>query len=93
MEVSTRLSRWVTRVFEPGSAERVLEALAAISADQIGHQDAERVQAALVVRTGGQWNRFVEMRELLDGDRRDVLVDAGLGDDDWRIRLDALLGG
>jgi hypothetical protein len=53
---------------------------------------SERVQAALVM-----WSRG-DMSRLLDGiapaavDWRDVLVRAGLEDDDWSSRLDTELG-
>ena len=92
VQVSRRLERWISHAFVPGSREQVIAQLTELSPAQIGGQDAERVQAALVVRTAGDWDRFVAARRLLDRDWRDVLVGAGLADADWPDRLDAILG-
>ncbi len=89
---SQRLTRWITAEFAPGSAEQVLNALRTLSADQVGGQDSERVLAALVVRTAGEWDPFTQNRALLDQDWRDVLMRADLADEDWPHRLDAILG-
>ncbi|MEO7630765.1 MAG: hypothetical protein ABIS44_05410 [Mycobacteriales bacterium] len=90
MEVSRRLSRWVMASFAPGSAERVLEELRDLTAT--GGQESERVQAALVVRCGGDWQRFQSNVQLARLDWRDALVRAELADDDWPSRLEAILG-
>ena len=91
--VSGRLTRWVQRNFAPGSAERVLETLATLPAhvtagDRPGR---ERVQAALVLRTAGDWHKFQDMLRLAHQDWRDALVAADLADEDWPQRLDANL--
>ena len=91
MEVSDRLTRWVTRRFPTGAAEQVLQELRELSPEVVGGQDCERVQAALVLRSQGDWHRFLRMRDLARQDWRDALVAAGLADDDWRDRLDANL--
>jgi hypothetical protein len=92
MEVSERLTAWVVRSFPKGNAEPVLAELQALSAAAVGGQDAERVHAALVVRTEGDWLQFERMLTLAKQDWRDALVAADLADDDWRDRLDAILG-
>ena len=56
-----------------------------------GGQDAERVQASLVIRTGGDWHSFKPRLALAETDWRDALVGAGLDDEDWPHRLDAVL--
>jgi hypothetical protein len=91
VDVSARLTRWITRAFPPGSSERVLSELRDLPPDVIGGQDPERVQAALVLRSGGDWRKFVLMRDLAAEDWRDALVAAGLADEDWRERLAANL--
>jgi hypothetical protein len=90
-EVSARLSRWVVQTFPAGSADFVLEVLRAIPDEQFGRQDPERVQAAIVLPTNGDWNEFVKRRRLAR-DWRDVLVAAQLAQPDWPDRLDAVLG-
>lgn len=91
--VSERLTRWIQRNFAAGSAERVLETLAVLP-EHVAPWDGaprERIQAALVLRTGGNWHRFQEMVQLADRDWRDALVAADLADEDWPDRLDASL--
>ena len=92
MEVSRRLTRWVNREFPSGSAQNVLEVLRDLPDAVIGGQDPERIQASLVIRTGGDWYAFQQRLELAHMDWRDALVGAGLGDEDWRLRLGGVLG-
>jgi hypothetical protein len=91
MHVSPRLTRWVTDAFPSGSCEQVLDELRNLPPDVVGRQDPERIQAALVLRTGGDWNEFVQMRDLAIRDWRDALVAAGLAHEDWPERLSANL--
>ena len=88
--VSERLTRWVLRNFAAGSAERVLEALAALPEPWDG-SPRERIQAAVVLRTDGDWHRFQDMLRLAQLDWRDALVAADLANEDWPDRLDTIL--
>lgn len=91
--VSERLTRWVLQNFADGSAERVLETLAALP-KHIAPWDGpprERIQAALVLSTAGDWRRFQDMVRLAEQDWRDALVAADLADEDWPYRLNATL--
>lgn len=92
MEVSRRLTRWVRSEFPPGSSEKLLDELRDLPAGLLGGQDPERIQASLVIRTGGSWYVFQECVQVAHSDWRDALVGAGLGDKDWRYRLDEILG-
>lgn len=92
MEVSGRLTRWIYGEFPKGSSEKVLEGLRDLPEGVIGGQDHERIQASLVIRTGGDWHTFQTWLRLAHSDWRDALVGAGLGDEDWRNRLDDVLG-
>ena len=47
--------------------------------------------AAIVLASAGQWQRFIYFIRLVAQDWRDVLVDGGLADEDWRDRLYAEL--
>lgn len=58
----------------------------------IGRQDPERIHAALVIRTAGDWYQFQQYVALAKSDWRDALVGAGLANGDWPTQLDALLG-
>jgi hypothetical protein len=44
-----------------------------------------------VIRAGGDWYAFEQRLALLKSDWGDSLVGAGLGDEDWRSRLDEVL--
>ncbi len=92
MDVSPRLTRWVEQNFPPGSAEPVLQTLRDLPSGVVGGQDLERIQASLVIRTGGDWHAFQQRLALAETDWRDSLVGADLGNEDWRHRLDAVLG-
>ena len=54
--------------------------------------DTERVQAAMVVWSGGDMDRLRDAVALAGVDWRDVLMRANLADEDWSARLDAELG-
>jgi hypothetical protein len=89
----SQLSRRVQRDFpEPGSADEVLRRLSGLVwfPDHPAH--SERVQAAVVILARGNvadLNWYIsEARK----DWRDVLVAAGLANEDWPSRLDAELG-
>jgi hypothetical protein len=71
---------------DTGSAEEI--------ARLVSHtHDSERVQAAIVLCGRGDVAHIRDAQALATQDWRDVLVRAGLADDDWREKLDAQLGG
>jgi hypothetical protein len=83
---SVRLRRRIARDFpDPGTA-REIESLVGEAGDD------ERVQAAVVIWGRGDLDRIRNAQELALQDWRDVLVRAGLAEDDWRLKLDAELG-
>jgi len=92
MDVTPRLRRWVETHFPRGSTERVLEELRTLPEEVLGGQDPERVQASLVITTGGDWYAFQQLVALAHTDWRDALVGAGLGNVDWPNRLEDVLG-
>jgi hypothetical protein len=70
----------------------VVSYLGALTDNAYDGQGRERVQAAVVLASRGQRDRFESMLQLLTLDWRDVLMAGGLGEDDWRAVLDAELG-
>jgi hypothetical protein len=84
--VSGRLRRRIEHDFPaPGSAASVAVLVAAAG-------DSERIQAAVVLWGRGDLARLRDACELARLDWRDVLVRAGLADEDWRSHLDDELG-
>ena len=90
-DLTPRLLNRIHRDFPTGSAEEADRRLTDLPADVFGLQDHERVMAAIVLASAGQWQRFVYFVRLAAQDWRDVLVDGGLADEDWRDRLTAEL--
>jgi hypothetical protein len=91
-ELTPRLRRRIGNDFPPGSAEIVHSYLEALADSACDGQSRERVQAAVVLASGGQWDRFSSMLQLLRLDWRDVLMAGSLGEGDWRAVLDTELG-
>ena len=72
-----------------GSAEPVLGRLSALTLPFIRTaKGRERVQAAVVLLAAGSWVAFERAAALAETDWRDVLVDAGLANEDWSERLE-----
>lgn len=90
--MSPRLTRWIETNFPHGSVEPVLQALRDLRPGVVAGQDPERIQASLVIRTGGDWQAFRQRLALAETDWRDSLAGAGLGNEDWRECLNAVLG-
>lgn len=91
---SARLERRVIADFGAEASAAILAALALVPeglplADK---QDAERLQAALVLPAHGSAAEFERRLRLAQADWRDALVGAGLGDADWAERLEIQLG-
>lgn len=89
----TRLERRIRRDFpEPGSAPEILRLLTELARHPDDHLGSERVQAAIVLLADGDIGRFRQALDLGQTDWRDVLMAAGLADEDWPDRLDRELG-
>jgi hypothetical protein len=81
--LTQRLADPVGRDFPPDTAEQAYGYLKGLTADACGGQDLERIQAAVVLASCGQWERFLAVLKLLAVDWRDVLMAGGLGSEDW----------
>lgn len=92
----SRLEQRIRRDFpEPGSAHGVLELVSGLPR-KAGYDPemlaSERVQAAIVLLAHGDLARLRQALDLAATDWRDLLVAAGLADDDWPARLNRELG-
>ena len=84
---SERVRRLVTGLFGPGQEQRVADRLARM-VTQLERGVAERVHAAVVLASHGDFEMLDEQANLADLDWRDVLVSADLAQHDWEERLD-----
>ena len=91
-ELTQRLTDRIGRDFPPGTGEQAHGYLKGLTADACGGQDLERIQAAVVLASDGQWERFLAVFKLLAVDWRDVLMAGGLGNEDWPQVLNRELG-
>lgn len=89
-EPSERLTQKVREEFPDDSADEVLQRLREIT-DPFGREVSERVQAAVVKASAGDWSEIAKNADLAELDWRDVLVAADLATEDWATRLDEYL--
>ena len=81
------------RDYDAGSIELVLTRLDGLTLPLIETEAGrERVQAAVVLVAGGNYFDFERAAREAESDWRDVLVAAGLANEDWPERLDEQLG-
>jgi len=86
MEVTDRVRARIERDFaEAGSADEVVRLVG-------GAGDSERVQAAIVFAASGRLSQLRDAVALAQIDWRDLLVNVGLGNEDWPTQLDSELG-
>lgn len=95
-DTQSRLERRIARDFpEPGSAHGVLQLLAELP-HRAGYDDemfaTERAQAAIILLAGRDISRLHRALDLAAKDWRDLLVAAGLADEDFPDKLDRELG-
>lgn len=92
-QTSARLTRRVRHDFPPDLADTVIGQLAGVPETlPLCGQDAERMQASIVMTAHGDYERFLAALQLARDDWRDALVGSGLGNDDWPERLADALG-
>ncbi|HEY3613165.1 MAG TPA: hypothetical protein VGK92_05640 [Gaiellales bacterium] len=87
---SPRLERMVRRDFA-GAADGALARLSSLRLARAEKQDPERIQAAVAILAAGDPERLESAAGSAERDWRDVLVWSGLGNGDWRARLDEVL--
>lgn len=86
MEVTPRVRKRIERDF--GVSGNVDEACRHVGEAS----DSERVQAAIVLVASGRLTDLHDAIALAQVDWRDLLLNAGLANQDWPTRLDAQLG-
>jgi hypothetical protein len=80
---SERLEAFVRREFPAEDAAAVIDRLDQLALSNAEKQSLERIQAAIVLLTKADFERFDENVRLAEKDWRDALVFSGLGK--WRL--------
>lgn len=86
---TARLERKIRNDFAPDEADEVIDRLTALPETT---QQPERIQAAIIVRSEGDFQKLLSELELVALDWRDTLMGSGLEHADYPSRLDRLLG-
>lgn len=86
---SARLVRKIRESFPP---DRVDEVMSRLSTLPDTSQSSERIQTAMIVRSDGDFERFMSEINLVLQDWRDTLMGSGLEHADYVDQLDRLLG-
>src|SRR5689334_1867802 len=82
----------LTRKIWDDFPERADDVIARLTALPDTSQATERIQAAIVVRSGGDFDAFLSELQLVAVDWRDTLMYSGLEHADYEEQLDRLLG-
>lgn len=90
MPVSRRLAGRIEQDFSADSAA-VISMLHDVEGESFAGDAGERVLAAVILISRGDTDRLVMALELMREDWRDLLMDAGLGSEDWASKLGAFL--
>ena len=91
MQPTSRLFRRICEVFDQSDVYQVTRDLDDLTREP-GPQTGERLQTAVVMLSHGDMPEFERQVEEARIDWRDVLIAAGLADEDWPQRLDEYLG-
>ncbi len=90
MPVTQRLARKIEQVF-PADSAAVISILNDLKVESFDGDVGERILAGVILVSRGDTDRLVMALEILDGDWRDLLMDAGLASEGWESKLDAFL--
>jgi hypothetical protein len=91
MPITARLRSEIVERF-PQDSDVVVELLQELDDKVFSGNASERVLAAVIFRSRGDLDRFLDSVRVAEEDWRDVLMQGGLAHDDWPSKLDELLG-
>jgi hypothetical protein len=93
MDLSPRIAARVGRDFRGGRTGQATYLLENLSLGSMTPRGFERICGAILIVADGDLDRLLRAAYDAEMDWRDVLVAAGLENDDWPARLDAALAG
>ncbi|TFG69078.1 MAG: hypothetical protein E4H24_01765 [Thermomicrobiales bacterium] len=92
MNISPRVADRVARDFLGKRTSQVLELLSSLDLGGTSIEGDERICGAILIIADGDLDRLINAAAEAEIDWRDVLVLAGLENEDWPQRLDDVLG-
>ena len=90
MSVSPRLAAKIEEIF-PAESESVIASLDEVDEKLFRGEAGDRLLAAMIIYSEGRIEGFSLALEEVSEDWRDVLVGAGLDEDDWPEKLEEFL--
>lgn len=91
MRISPRVAERTSRDFGGQHSSQVLDILSSLDLGVSRMERDERICGAILIIAHGDVDLLVSTAAEAERDWRDVLVSAGLENDDWRERLDDAL--
>ena len=92
MVISSRVKDRIDRDFDDRGRASVSADLRSLDLGESSEERDERICAAVLIMAAGDLVRFASAMALAERDWRDVLMSAGLAQEDWRARPDEALG-
>jgi hypothetical protein len=90
MPITRRLEEKIKQDF-PEDHDAICSMLHEVENKVFGGDGNERILAAVILSSKGSTSRFFVALSVLEEDWRDVLMEAGLGHDDWPLKLEEYL--
>jgi hypothetical protein len=94
VEVSQRADAYIEKNFSPNEADILRGQLASLGGIVLGHgsEFEERIASAIIILVKSDFSDLDKLIAATESDWRDVLTAAGLQHDDWRVKVEVLLG-
>ncbi len=91
MQISKSMTNFIMRTFGRTDAETVVSEIGALDEQDFDYQDPDRIVAAILIFVMKNVTNIAGTIRSVTVDWRDLLIGAGLADDDWPSRVEELL--
>jgi len=91
MQISKSMTNFNMRMFGRTDAETVISEIGALDEQDFDYQDPDRIVAAILIFAMRNVTNIARTIRSVTVDWRDLLIGAGLADDDWPSRVEELL--
>jgi hypothetical protein len=91
MQISERMAILIGKNFEQSDAVAMLDGIRALDERDFDGQDPDRIVGSIVILAMGNVANLPAILRSAAVDWRDLLMGAGLADDDWTLRVEEIL--